>query len=305
MSVGSMKSTASTKSTSPAHSLVDTFTVIKNYCWNLIDTMQELDPTMKSNRKNSINAMTWQGADADLTNRQHIYALKQLLMDTWDSIGHAEHYAVPICIVNNDLACLLSELAIAARSTTTTTMSPEFANTVDKLLQQVSTIEPRLTEKFKKLTDQHYDVLKREQSRTNTLCVGNGHRMAEIDKRNKNFDAKFAELHDKHRQSMSRIDTLFTLHEQLLETELARDKTKSSVPITNDEGITDINEKITELTECYNNTVVTLNSMSKSSTALFSRVTALEKKKFSFFRSDMSTLPALLCQLETHREESE
>jgi hypothetical protein len=271
--------------------------------------MEELDANTKRNTQHTINAMTWQDAD-DLTNRQHIYALKQLVKDAWISTGVLDKYAIPICFIHNDLACLLSELAITTRSTTTTTLSPELAKTVndlfDGLLAQIKTIEPRLSEQFQKKIDQQHEVLKREQLKTNVLCVGNGYRMTEIDKRNKNFDVKLAELHEQHRQSMVKFDTLFTLHEQLSEQVLARDKTKSSVPITNDEGITDINREITQLNKCYENTVETLNTMLENATDLRDRVVLLEnKQKWWRFKSDMSTLPALLSQLETHREEPE
>jgi hypothetical protein len=100
--------------------------------------MDELDPTTSGDIQEAINAMTWQDADADLTHRQHIYALKRLLKDAWTKTNFADAYAVPNCFVDNDLACLLSELAIAARSTTTTTISPDF---VQKLLEYFGPIE--------------------------------------------------------------------------------------------------------------------------------------------------------------------
>jgi hypothetical protein len=60
-----------------------------------------------------------------------------------------------------------------------------------------------------------------------------------------------------------------------------------------------------KIDKLFTSTGVSLTGLSDRLAALFTRVLAIEKKKRRFFGSDMSTLPALLSQLETHREEPE
>jgi hypothetical protein len=202
--------------------------------------MHELDMTKSREAMHSINAITFFGEYAiPLKNRPCIYAVKAVLHDTWAAIGFPEEYATQIGVVNNELAFLLSDIAIA--------MSTEF--------------EQRTNDRFQADFDRKYKRVMTEQLRCTSIVEVTDNRIKRMSKETEN-----------------RYETIDTRIKQLgIEYRATREQSNKQSVI-------------------QENMLASLNRTAQRVDDLYT------KQKRWNWRSDMSTLPALLTQLENTYE---